>query len=787
MTSSVPSTWLPEVPGPGDEAPTVVGRLRVLAGAMPDAEALVSRERTATFAEVAERVDAIAAELEVAVNAGGRQEPDTRPIAVLAEQSTTSLLAILGVLGTGRPVVVADPLLPVERLALVLERADAIALVADEERREAADAILAAGRSRPELLALDTVVAAPPAPPRPPSPGRRCVVFTSGSTGTPKAVTYDDGWLVNEAWGAALDLDLGPGDRTALVLPSAFAAGLTVLFMGLLNGATLCIADPRLSGVRELPDFLARTGTTTLHTTPSLLRSLLGVLPPEGGLEGLRLATTCGEAVHGRDVAALRRHLRADAVYTSWSGSSETGHLAFHRIDPADPVPDGVVPVGRPAANKLVRLLDEHGDDVPHGEIGEVTVTSAYLAEGYLGDPDTTAARFVPLPDGRVRYLMGDRGRRDADGTLHLLGRQDSALKIRGYLVEPAEVEAVLLTDPDVAEAVVVGHAVADGTEARLVAYVAPKSTEKALSTTALRRALRDRLPEWMVPSALVVLESLPRNERGKLDRAALPAPPPPTVGEPARSAWEAVVANIWSAVVGVDEVGRDSDFTEIGGDSLDVEQMLVMVSERLGVRLRTGDLADAPTLREFAARAAELGRDARSGRERGGVLRPVARRLHALVVPPAASPHVVLQRGRAEPRPIVLRSGAPDPALDALVAALGTDGTTLDDLRAADLTRRSRGRRTPPALARAVTSRHPGGPWVLVTGGDRPAAAAAVLLAHEGAVLLVRAVRAGTLAPVAPAGVRVVDVVVAGASDPVVDPASLDAARQALGTALPV
>ncbi len=284
--------------------------------------------------------------------------------------------------------------------------------------------------------------------------------------------------------------------------------------------------------------------------------------------------------------------------------------------------------MGRPAANKLVRLLDSDGNDVEAGTAGEVTVTSAYLSVGYLDDPAGTVERFVPLADGRTRYHMGDLGRFDVAGTLHLLGRQDSALKIRGYLVEPAEVEGILLTHPDIAEAVVIGQAPPerDGAAerpARLIAYVCPASRDRALSTTAIRRLLRAKLPEWMVPSVIVQLPALPRNERGKVDRAALQQPdlpPPPT---PARTPWEAMLADIWAMVMDVDAVGRDSDFTELGGDSLDAEEMLAIVSDRLDVRLLTSDLAAAPTLSAFAERTAALHDAQRAGKRRTSRARP--------------------------------------------------------------------------------------------------------------------------------------------------------------------
>ncbi len=723
-----PSLRLPEIPDPTDARPTVDARLRELARSCGQATALQSPGRSCTFADLVERADAWADELHLRL-AG--TDPDA-PVAILGEQHVDTLLAVFGVLAADRPVVIADPLVPVDRLADMFARAGAVACLHDAGRAETAGRVAAASASSgTDPLPVIEITGRPGRAPVGERPavraGRpRCVVFTSGSSGRPKAVVYDDGWLLNEAVGARVALGLGPGDRTALVLPATFAAGLTVLMMALLNGATVCAYDPRLAGIRGLPAFLEQHRVSTLHTTPSLLRSLLGVLPPTGGLPGLRLATTCGEAVHGRDITALRRHLDPSATYTSWSGSSETGHLAFHEIGPGEAVPDGIVPVGRPAANKLVRLLDEDGAPVPAGEVGEVTITSAYLCRGYLDDPESGAGRFVPLADGRTRYHMGDLGRLDAEGRLHLLGRRDAALKIRGYLVEPAEVEGALLTHPDIAEAVVLGHTDTDDGSGHLVAFVCPVSRERALPISAVRRMLREKLPEWMVPWQIVQLTALPRNERGKIDRAALRLPEAPPVADPARTPWEAMLIDIWGAVTGAPRVGRASDFTELGGDSLDAEEMLCIVGDRLGVRLSTGDLAQAPTIAEFAARVSQL--------SAGPVTAPIVSRFRPRRRRPPSVTLVTLRTAQTPPTLLLIgpRSAATTAVAEALPPRMAAHWVTPP----AD--RRTRAAVT---LVRAIRAVQPGGPYLLLpddTQADRAGQAAQRLAEAGESVLLV-------------------------------------------------
>ncbi|QOC90142.1 alpha/beta fold hydrolase [Micromonospora craniellae] len=563
-------------------------RFREVADALPDVPALVSVEGSYTFAEANARSERIGAAL-------GGEDDAASPVAVLLPQTADGLLGILGALKSGRPVVLLDPTLPDEKLHRIVAQAGATVCLTDEGDRVPLRTI-----SPAEALTTGSPAEAlttGPGDARVDRAGREAafICFTSGSTGRPKGVVLTHDMLLNEAYGGRDRLGVDAGDRVALVLPAAFMAGLTVFVFALLNGAGLYAYDPRVRGMRNMAAWLRSVQVTTLHCTPSLLRSLLAVLAPDERLTGLRLVTTCGEAIHGRDVTALRPHLPADCVYTSWSGSSEIGHLAFFPIPPGDPVPEGIVPVGFPAPGKQVTIVAENGEPVPAGQTGEVVVTSEYLSGGYWDAPDETAARF----SGTV-YRTGDLGRFDDRGVLHLMGRRDSAVKIRGYLVEPAEVEAALLTAPVIAEAVVVP--VQQGSQpVHLAAYVAPHPTAGTPAPATLRRFLRERLPSWMVPTAIVVLPSLPRNERGKVDRVALPPPPENDAGLPPRSHWEVIVADLWAQVLDLESVGVHDDFMALGGDSLAVEELLAAVEERLRLRLTSADLVAAPTVAEFA------------------------------------------------------------------------------------------------------------------------------------------------------------------------------------------
>jgi amino acid adenylation domain-containing protein len=578
-----------------------------VAAALPDAPALASPGRELGFAEADERSRAVATALR------SRLGPADGPVALLLDQSVDGLLGLLGVLGAGRPVVPLDPLVPAARLERIVRRAGASACLTSAEHAAVAETLAPDVHLLADLLdgpLLDGPVDAPLAGGGAEEPRRRgddvaALVFTSGSTGEPKGVVWTNATMLNEAYAGRERLGFGPGDRTALVLPHSFAAGLTVVVFALLNGAGVYAYDPRALGVRDLPAWLTGQRLTTLHLTPSLLRSLLGALEPDQALPDLRLVSTGGEPVYGTDVAALRPRLAPGAAFVNWSGASEIGSLAFFELPAGAPAPEGALPAGRPAAGKDVAIVAPDGAPVAAGATGEVTVASAYLSAGYRRPTAETAARFTPLPDGRTAYRTGDLGRIDDNGDLVLLGRRDAAVKIRGYLVEPGEVEAALLAVDDVAEAVVTAVRNPPAPN-RLVAYVVPKATGTTLSPARIRRRLRTALPSWMVPTTIVGLAELPRNERGKVDRAALPPPPAgPAPSATPRSQWEIVVADLWMRVLDLDEIGVEDDFMELGGDSLAAEELLSAVSERVGVTLPSSTLVDAPTLGEFAERVA--------------------------------------------------------------------------------------------------------------------------------------------------------------------------------------
>jgi amino acid adenylation domain-containing protein len=609
-----------------DAGSTLVARIREVALTRPEALAVVGESTSLSYSQMYDSALATA-DVIIAAASDGRVGPDrrvgsegpVRPVGVLLDVGPAMVVAMVGALVSGRPFVPLDPTLPPERMATIAALAGVRDCLTDGAHAATLAALPLDGGALRALRIEDIPAELSPARsaaraaaggyPAVGPDDTTFIVFSSGSTGAPKGVRWRHQTIMGECWVGTARLALSEGDQVGLVLPPAFAAGLTVLFWGLAHGATLRTYDPRVRGIRDMPAWIVANQVTTLHMTPSLLRALADATPAGTVFGDVRLATTSGEPVLGRDVARLRSHLPTGSVFVNWAGASEIGSTAMYAIWSDEPVPEGPVPAGWPVELKSVTIVGPDGVPVPAGETGEVVVTSAHISGGYWNAPGPTAERFAPLPDGSTRYRAGDLGRFRADGSLELLGRRDSAVKIRGYLVEPAEVESALLASPDVVEAVVVTDRVRD--TPRLVAYVVGAPGLKSATVT-IRRYLREKLPAYLVPSAIVLLPALPRNERGKVDRGALPPAPPraPIVKGENRNHWETTICDLYAQVLGVEEVGIHDDFLELGGDSLLAEELLSEMHSRLGVVLPTSVLVEAPTVAELAVRAGAAQRE---------------------------------------------------------------------------------------------------------------------------------------------------------------------------------
>lgn len=527
-------------------------------------------------------------------------------VAMVGDLNPHTAAVVLGSFAAGTPLVPLDPALPQDRITHIFG--------ALREQGYRLDTIVMddAGNALGHQLGTDHSVwpaAQPPQSAVPPTAapalGLQTVTsiqFTSGSSGEPKAVLHVHGtWLSD--WILHRDrFGIVEDSKVALCMPVSFAAGLNVLVGALLSGAEIIAIDPRNCTPESAIDRIV--DTDIVMCTPSFLQSLTEAAG-DRVLHRVQRIVTTGEPIYS-NVIRRARALAPHAVLTNWAGSSETLGIAHFDIWPGDDIPAGVIPAGVAVPHKQLHI-DAHG---------QLTVTSPYLAAGYL-KPDSASTTFTENPDGSRTFVTNDRARITDDGVLVVLGRVDAAVKIRGYLVEPAEVEAALLDCPGIREALVVADQFAETPV--LTAYVAPDPEIRSPAVADVRAQLHTRLPAWMVPTHVVMLQALPRNERGKVDRRALPAP---TRGPivPAEPGLETEIAGAWSEVLRLTQVGRDENFYALGGDSLNVQQMIGLVGERHQVRLASSDLAIAPTVAQFtevvAGRLAgdAVGRDKRIG-----------------------------------------------------------------------------------------------------------------------------------------------------------------------------
>ena len=551
-----------------------------------------------TYAELARRTGVLADALLA------RLDDREEAVALLLPQGVHVVIAVLAALTAGKIYVVLDPDVPDARLADILDDSQARFVVSTGPFL--AQARRLAGEDR-AVLDMEAVADGAPAPRRPAlGPDRGALIlYTSGSTGRPKGVLHDHRNILAETRTFANTARIGPGDRFALAHSCSFAASVRSLYPALLDGATLFVYDPITNGIASLARGLVDDGITIWHTLATTFRRACDLLPPDAVLPTLRLLRLGGEPINQDDVARYRTRCPAGCMLLHAMGPTETLVMRMYAV-PRDWQGAGNVPIGHAVADKEVLLLDDSGHEVPPGEIGEIAVRSRYLAVGYWRRPDLTAQAFQPDPRGgpaRI-YRTGDLGVMLPGDVLVHRGRKDFQVKIRGHRVEVAEVEVALQGHPAVKSAVVHARPGEDG-EARLVAYLVAMPGEPP-TVSELRRTVARGLPEYMVPSAFVFLDTFPLLHNGKVNRRALPAPggERPALDAPyvaPRTPIEARLAELWGDVLGLEQVGVHDPFLDLGGNSLAATALLARVGETLGVELPVAALLAAPTIAAMA------------------------------------------------------------------------------------------------------------------------------------------------------------------------------------------
>jgi amino acid adenylation domain-containing protein len=584
---------------------SVVARFAEHARLAPERSAIVSDERSWTYGEL----DAASRRLAGKLASHGIGAGEL--VAIYARRSGGLVEAMLGTWRAGAAFLILDAAYPPARLAACLDQARPRALI-EVAPLPALLETAVAGLSLRIALGTDET-SRDPVPDAANGPDDLAyVAFTSGSTGIPKGIVGTHRPVSHFLAWHSETFDLTREDRFSLLAGLSHDPLLRDVFTPLWLGATLSI--PGTDEMREpglLLAWLARQEVTAIHLTPSLGQLLASATPerepePEVApiLPSLRWAFYGGGALSGGDVTRLRL-IAPEATAVNFYGATETPQAMAWSVVEDDPS-EGRVPLGRGIDGVQILVLSRNGALAGRGERGEICVRTPYLAQGYLGDPEATAAKFIVNPEtgdasDRI-YRTGDLGRYRLDGRVEFLGRADDQVNVRGFRVELGEVEAALARVPGVREAVVT--ALEEEGETRLAAYVVP--VDSPLGAETLRAALRERLPEPMVPSWFVSLDALPRTPNGKLDRRALPLPggerpdlEAPFV-EPGTD-LERTIAEVWRGVLRLDRVGLYDNFFDLGGSSLTIAQVRVHLRDRLRRDLPLVELFRFPTVGALA------------------------------------------------------------------------------------------------------------------------------------------------------------------------------------------
>ena len=573
----------------------------------PDAPALCLGEATLSYAQLNARANRLAHHL---IAAG--VQPGV-PVGIAMERSIEMVVGLLAIMKAGAAYVPIDPEHPADRIAYMLEDSGVSLVLVQPHLRDRLPA--GSGARLVDVPGLASRLQDQPSrlqdqPSHNPAVALHgdslvYVIYTSGSTGRPKGAANRHRSLCNRlAWGQAHQ-PLGAGDTVLQKTPFGFDISFWEFFWPLTTGARLALAAPGdHRDPRRLAELIARHQVSTIHFVPSMLQAFLAH-PAAATCQGLQRIVCSGEALSAELQAAVLQAFPGArllnlygpteaAIEVTWWDCRDEGALS--------------VPIGRPVAGLRTHVLDAALNEVPRGVAGELYLGGLGLARGYWRRPGLSAERFVADPASRTGerlYRTGDLVRWRGDGQIDYLGRVDHQVKIRGFRIELAEVEAQLLAHPAVREAVVVARQAADG--ARLAAFVSVQQGQ-CLDMAALRSALAAALPDYMLPASITVLDALPLNTNGKVDRKTLPEVP--TLPALEREAYEPpeggvaeTIAALWSQVLGVERIGASDNFFDLGGHSLQLIRVHGLLESRLGRELSLVDLFKHPSVAALARR----------------------------------------------------------------------------------------------------------------------------------------------------------------------------------------
>ncbi|HET6191114.1 MAG TPA: amino acid adenylation domain-containing protein, partial [Trebonia sp.] len=578
----------------------------------PGATALVSEGASVSYEQLDESANRLAHYL---------RETGVGPealVGVFLDRGTDLIRCLLAVLKAGGGYLPLDPSLPAARLAQMCAEAGPMAILA----RRADMPVIPYRNAR--LLPVDELgqeLAGQPATAPHPSlhpDNLAYAICTSGSTGQPKAVAVSHNSLACLIREVSRKYRVSARDRVLQLAALGFDTSLEQIMVALTSGAALMLPPAGTVAPTDLLRYLATERVTVIDLTPAYWHQLLAVTEPDDErLRTVRLMITGGDLADGADCAAALRAAARARLLNAYGLTETTITSTLYEVGAGH---TGAVPVGKPLPHVQVLILDEHLDVVPDGQTGEVFIGGCSVARGYLGRPELTAEMFLPnrhaaVPGARM-YRTGDVGRWRGDGNLEVFGRADRQLKVRGFRVEPVEIERALAGHPGIGEAAVVARESGPGSK-QLTAYYTIIGPQDTVSDMGLRHYLADRVPDFMIPDVFMAVEEMPRTGDGEIDRRALPEPMVVAGRDGEQyTPLQAGMSHLWSTMLGTGPVGLDDEFFRLGGNSLLAAEMLARMRVMFGIspaymRPLTRCLLRDPTLRGFA----EATQEARAGR----------------------------------------------------------------------------------------------------------------------------------------------------------------------------
>ena len=577
---------------------TVFSRFLKIARLRGDEAALIDGGTTLSYAELLERVWPIAAAVKPLQAAG--------PVALFLDHGVEYPIAILGVLAAGRGCVLLDADQPAARNQVIAEQSGAIAVVTTEDHLAAASNLF--GRAVP-VIDLDGLPAAgTEAMATGTGPDDLTfIIYTSGSTGTPKGVFQNNRGELQDLRECIETERLGPGDRLPIFYAPTVASSLRVTLSALLSGGTLCLYYPRDMEPAQLAEIVRRDGITVFRSVPALFRHVVDALGPGDKLETLRLVLLGGDRVDWTDVDAFRRACRDDAELLIVLGGTETWTLHIlwffdgKLVDRSEKLP-----VGRAVPTRRVTLVDDAGNPVPVGEVGEIVVNSRFLALGYWRNPEATARAFSVDPEdpGKRSFRTGDLARLRPDGLIEYAGRKDFQIKLAGHRIEPGEVENAFREIDGVDDAAVIVRRGPDGAPKAMVAYLTTGPRLAGAKPRHLLWMIARRLPAHMVPAVAFLRDDLPRLGNMKIDRKALAVADGEMMSAGADDGSPLIrdIIDIFEKVVGLGGATPEDNLASMGGNSLNAVEIALEIERAFKIPMGVEMFRSFDSIRELAA-----------------------------------------------------------------------------------------------------------------------------------------------------------------------------------------